>query len=280
MSVVVVQLEGSIGTDFSGIKKLFEFYHFCNDYTNTDISVDFYNLTWIDANLCSLFEAMLYKLSNDNKLNFSTDFLFLKERFDILFRNGFIKGDLAIVDNRKSSVRSQYFQRDAKEKFYKYIKEDLMDHLGMPKMDKKYYNRIVDDLIEIFTNYNYHSNTTLPFFAAGQYYPRNSQLKFTMVDLGDGFLKKINQVNAEIRTHSEAIQWALKGNSTKILEGGIGGIGISSIFNYCKENKGQLDIVTGSHYWSSTYLNTVFTFGRPLSDRVFAGSLINLTFQH
>ena len=155
-----------------------------------------------------------------------------------------------------------------------------MNHQGMPKLEKKYYNRIVDDLIEIFTNYNFHSNTTLPFFAAGQYYPKSSQLKFTMVDLGDGFLKKINQVNAEINTHSQAIQWALNGNSTKICDNTPGGLGISSIFDYCQKNKAELDIVTGSHYWSSTYIPTAFSNGRPLSEKIFAGSLINLTFEH
>ncbi len=283
MPVVVIKIEGIINTDYSGLKKLYEFYHECNEYTNIDISIDLYHLQWIDANLSALFESILYKLTTENNISFSTDYKFLKSSFDILFRNGFIKGAEAQTNQKASYVKAENFLRDDKEGFNTYIKNNLMGHVGMPTLNDELYERISCDLFEIFANYHHHSNTTLPFFVAGQWYPKLNKLKFTMVDLGEGFLKKISQVtNGDISTHAGAIRWALeKGNTVKYkLENVSGGLGISSIYDYCKNNNGELDIVTGSHYWSSTYDKLFFKDGRPLSDKNFAGSLINLTFQH
>jgi tetratricopeptide (TPR) repeat protein len=44
---------------------------------------------------------------------------------------------------------------------------------------------------EIFDNVGVHANTIEPVITCGQLYPAARTLKFTLVDLGDGFLKKI-----------------------------------------------------------------------------------------
>lgn len=283
--MVVVKLSGDIRTDFSGIKQLLGFYHTCREHTNTTIYIDFYHLRWIDANLSSLFESILHKLSKENGLLFSTDIDFLKTAFDILFRNGFLKSDEEIKDDRESCVRARSFECKDKSGFVKYIEEDLMTHRGMPPSlneDKNLKEKIIEDLIEIFCNANFHANTSEPFFVAGQYYPSKKQLKFTMVDLGDGFLPRINKATkGEIVTSLAAINWALAGNSSKLeLDKTSGGLGIKSMYNYCQKNNGELEIVTGDGYWSSTYANIAFKNGRLLGGSPYVGSIINLTFQH
>lgn len=282
---MVVKLAGEIRTDFSGIKQLLVFYHDCREHTNKTIYIDFYHLKWIDANLSSLFESILHKLSKENNLQFSTDIDFLQKEFDILFRNGFLKSDKEIKDDRESCVRARAFACDDKKGFVKYIEDDLMSHRGMPPSlneDSDLKNKIIDDLIEIFCNANFHANTTEPFFVAGQYYPSKKQLKFTMVDLGDGFLPRINKATkGAITTSLEAINWALLGNNSKLeLEKTSGGLGIKSIYSYCQNNNGELEIVTGDGYWSSSYSNTAFKNGRLLAGNIYVGSIINLTFQH
>lgn len=66
-----------------------------------------------------------------------------------------------------------------------------MLHKGMLPIDKKIKDQIKDDLIELMTNVYYHSNSDNPFFVCGQLYPKDSCLKLTMTDLGEGFLPKI-----------------------------------------------------------------------------------------
>ena len=123
-------------------------------------------------------------------------------------------------------------------------------------------------------------DTTDPFFVGGQYYPRQGYLKFTMVDLGDGFLPRIKKVTADkITTNVDAILWALQGNSTKIvLDQCPGGLGIQSMYRYCLEHKGVLQIISNDGFWSSDLENTIFESGRALPTP-FLGTTINLLFQ-
>ena len=277
----VIKLSDEIKTGYSGYKKLIQFYSECREFTNETISIDFYDLMWIDANLCALFEAILYKLGSENKLVFSYDDVFVRSKFDVLFRNGFLKTGEIIEDIQKSTMPAQFFTWDNKDDFLKYIEEKLFGHRGMPKLTQDLSEKISDDLIEIFCNSNHHANTKHPFFVAGQYYPNQKLLRFTMVDLGDGFLPRIKAAtNGAIENDLMAIQWAIAGNSSKIiLDKTPGALGIKSILRYCEENGGELDIISGNGYWSSTYANTIFKEGRELEIK-FVGTTINLTFQH
>lgn len=281
MTSIVAKLQGSIETDYSGLKQLFKFYHYCRNFTKTTIYIDFYHLNWIDANLCSLFESIIYKLNNENGLVFSTDLVFLQEKFDILFRIGFIKTVEEIVDDRKSCVKARNFLWNQKREYNDYIKNELLGHRGMPKIDDELKEHIFDDLMEIFANAKHHSETELPFFVAGQYYPKSEKLKFTMVDLGKGFLPRIHlATKGEITTDLQAISWALQGNTSKLaLERTSGGLGIKGMFDYCQKHQGELEIITGSGYWSSTFKGTAFQLGREISDNQYVGAIINLVFQ-
>lgn len=281
--MIRVRLTDQIGTSFSGYRKLVRFYQECAEHTNDTVSIDFYDLEWIDGNQAALFDAILYKLTKDNGLRFSTDFEFLKKKFDVLFRNGFLVDGEAIEDDRKSTVPVKNFSCEDKKGFIQYVERDLMKHRGMPtSLSKKVREKIIDDLIEIFCNAHHHANTKDPFFVAGQYYPRAGELRFTMVDLGDGFLPRIEKAtNGKITTSLEAISWAVKGNSSKLaIDGTSGGLGLKGIHKYCTANEGVLDIATGDGYWSSSYANgTIFSGGRSLGPDIFAGTAINLTFQ-
>lgn len=279
--MIVAQLTDVIDSSYSGYKKLVNFYHDCRDYTNETISIDFYKLDWIDGNQSALLEAILYKLSKENGLTFSADIDFLKRKFDVLFRNGFINTGEKIEDDRKSTVPMKSFNCSDKNGFIRYVEGELMQHRGMPALKNKVKDQIIEDIIEIFCNAHLHANTTDPFFVAGQYYPKMGELRFTMVDLGDGFLPRIqNATHGRVTTSLEAINWAISGNSSKLaLSHTSGGLGLKNIHKYCKENYGTLDIVTGDGYWSSSYQNTIFTGGRQIGISPFVGTALNLTFQ-
>lgn len=267
-------------TDLYGYKKLMQFYNFCREHTNTVIHIDFYALEWIDGNMAALFEAIVYKLNKENGLTFSADHVFIKSRFDVLFRNGFIQPDEPTIDDRATTVPVRGFDCTDKNGFIDYIENDLIVHRGMPKLESSVKEQIINDLIEIFCNANIHAQTQEPFFVAGQYYPKNRQLKFTMVDLGVGFLPKIKEVTkGEVDNDIDAIQWAINGNSTKqFYNKGPGGLGLSSILKYCQSNNGIIDIATGAGYWSSSYENTIFSHGRDIPPPLFTGSTISLIF--
>jgi len=275
----VLSLEGEMSTNFSGIKRLFEFYHNANEYSNLTLFIDMYHLDWIDANLSSLFSAILFKLNKENNLIFSTDINYLKEKFDVLFRNGFFISNDKTLDERNSTVVLTKFYPNEDKKFIDYIEKDLLNHRGMPSFDKSTKAGILNELVEVYSNIGLHAKTEYPFFVCGQYYPKQEELIFSIVDLGVGFLPAIkNKTDGKIDDDFKAISWALeKGNTTKA-NGSVGGLGLYNLKNYCKKNNSKIQIVSGNTYWSSEFETTMFDY-REFANP-FVGSIINLLFSH
>ena len=273
-----IKLKHSIFTDFSGYKQLSSFYHSACTYENTQLEICFRELEWIDANLSSLINAMLYKLNKERGLTFVTDPDIINDRFDVLCRNGLINTGKVLKDVQNSTLPNHQFEPNDKHGFVAYIEKHLFDHRGMPNLSADLHNQIMDDMIELYSNINYHSNTTDPCFVCGQYYPRQGFLVFTLTDLGEGFLPKIKRKTyGVIDTSLDAIHWALKGNSTKVEAPG--GLGLKIMYQYLKQNKGILHVATGNGYWGSDMESTFFSEGRILPLK-FTGSTINLFFKH
>lgn len=279
---IIYKLEDKIVTNYSGYNQLARLYHFCLEQPKrSNIHLDFSWVEWFDGNLCALLSAIIYQLKKTHDFVFSADEKEITNRFDVLIRNGFVKTDSPVYDERKSTIPVQAFANDDKEGFCDYVTNELLSHRGIPEnINDELKERITDDLLEVFCNTNFHANTYDPFFVGGQYYPRDGLLKFSMVDLGIGFLPRIEKAtNGKINNDLEAIQWALKGNSTKMaLDQCPGGLGIKNMFKYCKEHQGVIQIISNKGFWSSDLEGSLFQAGRELPSP-FLGTTINLFFK-
>ncbi|MFT3677970.1 MAG: hypothetical protein QM781_18915 [Chitinophagaceae bacterium] len=281
MTPIHFSLENRIDTNYSGYNQLTRLYHFCLGHpSKSHFFIDFKSVDWFDGNLCALLYAIVYHLNKEHGHTFVTDAGIIKEKFDVLYRNGFLQSDEAIVDTRKSTVPIQFFNPSDKERFCQYVDNELLSHRGMPNLTDALKEQISEDLLEVFCNTHHHANTIEPFFVGGQFYPTKGYLKFTMVDLGDGFLPRINKATqGRIATDLEAIQWALEGNSTKkVLDNCPGGLGLKNMCRYCLQNQGVLQIASGTGFWSTEFENTIFEGGRLLPSK-FLGTTINLFFR-
>ncbi|WP_405411717.1 hypothetical protein [Maribacter sp. Asnod1-A12] len=274
---IVLTLRDRFNTNFSGIKRLFEFYKSASEHHNEVIYLDFYHLTWFDANLSALFGSILAKLRKENNLTFSTDLNFLKEHFDVLFRNGFLHSETTIDDVQKSTVSFKSFSLDDKDNFINYIENDLLNHRGMPTFSENEKDSIIESLIEVYCNIQIHSKSEEPFYVCGQYYPQEGVLTFSMVDLGVGFLPAIKKkTKGAIDNSYDAIKWALeKRNTTKV--GSPGGLGLFNLNSYFHSTNSNFQIISGDTFWSLEMENTLikkFHFPDP-----YVGSILNLFFK-
>jgi hypothetical protein len=261
-----------ICSDKSGYSQLVDFYLRCQKHSDCVIFIDFEGLRWIDANMCALFDAILFKLNMENGLRFSLDIELIQSRFDILFRNGFLR-DIGHIENyTKSAVELNTFAINEDQRFYEFIDQQLLSHDSLQISDETK-EGLTRCFLEVFTNVESHASTTLPVFACGQYYPTKGQLTFTLLDLGIGYSPKIQEhTNGRVNSSKGAVKWAIQeGHSTK--KDARGGDGLSEIVKYCRANKGALHIVTGDAYWGSN-LGAVETF----KVKRFAGSMLNITF--
>jgi len=276
----VIKFSGHYYTTDRGFTKLNKFYEEASQFSQRTISLDFYDLKWFDGNLTAILAAMMYKLSKENRLSFSTDIAYISDKFDLLIKNQFILGpdfgDLKNKDFNTLPLRS--FKPNDKDGFIGYLDNHLFPHRGMPPTSsEEIYKRVKADLIEIFCNIHEHAKTKYPCFLCGQFYEDKKYLALTITDLGIGFLPPIQKKTSnEIKTHSSAILWALDGNTVKRNKTP-GGLGISSIRKYCAENNGIFHIISGNAYWGSDIEKSILR-GVAELDYSFCGSTINLFF--
>lgn len=207
-TINMISLKDNFNTDSRGIKKLFQFYDQASQYQNEILEIDMYKMGFFDANLSCLFYAILYKLNKEKGLTFKLDRKYLRDQYDVLFRNGlFIQGE-DVDDERESTIRLKSFDPNAADDtdFIKYIEQDVLNHRGMPDFPKSVKMGILQELTEISSNIALHSKTDDPFFVCGQYYPRKGYLIFSIVDLGVGFLPAIQKkTKGKVKNHGQAI---------------------------------------------------------------------------
>jgi hypothetical protein len=250
-----ISLNGWVPTSWKGNQKLVCFYNNCKETLDEEIYIDIDNLIHIDANLSALFYAILANLHENYNKTFTLDIGILEQKFDVLIRNGFAflatgNSKYNLIDERESTIKLREFEIEDIDSFIEYIDNELLNHRSVNDLDEKIKDQISLNYQEIFGNVDLHANTNDPIIACGQYFPTKRLLNFSIVDRGDGFLKKIRKFTKgkqNIDNAKDAIEWAIKGGSTK--KDTPGGTGLKSILNYSISNKGQFHIVSNDCYY-------------------------------
>jgi hypothetical protein len=248
-----IPVSKSIETSGIGLRELSKFYAQTIGAANQTFVLDLSTMNHVDANLASVLAAMHYSLAkNKNKLILR----FAGATFYVFKRNGFISycegkpNDPSVSDERQSTIPLRSFLPEDGEAFTSYLKKDFFGHRGATDLTYTEVNNLTGHFTEVFENVFMHAETTEPVFTCGQYYPQAKELKFTLVDMGSGFLKKIHEkTGGSVKSEALAIQWALLGKSTRDIEKfGPGGGILKAIQTYCKQHNGSLLIVSGAEY--------------------------------
>jgi len=272
--------ENGIYTNVSGLAEIENFYQNARNYTGIPINIGVKQMQWIDGNMSAMLGAALYRLHRDLGLTFTISFADVQKKFPILFQNGLISTDAIIVKRKEksSTIPFKAFWPYDKDGFIAYVMEELLLHDGMPKFSEAAMGKLVDDLAELCCNINLHSGTNDPFFVCGQYYPGVKKVIFTVTDLGQGFLPKIQAKTAGgITCSKDAINWALDGNSSK--SDAPGGIHLSKMKEFFLNHEGHMHIASGDAYYSTQHTNSPDRPGgfSPIEQQ-FMGSTIHLVF--
>jgi hypothetical protein len=280
MASPIYKFKGQIFTNYKGNAVINELYHFCQSYSNQWITLDWSELTYMDANLSALLLAVIHKLKKERNLQFFLDYQYLKGPMNIFWRNGLaqyiFKSDSKPDDNRLSTIALKAFKADSVDKFAEYIEIDLLEHRGVDQVSFLNKEKVKSSYFEIFNNYEIHAQTQHPVLACGQFFPQQKELKFTLVDLGVGFLKNISEFTKntdKITKAVDAINWAIKGGSTK--KDAAGGTGLKKILFYCLKSRGSLHIVSDDCYWVFDQKISDFKIANP-----FVGTTIHLIFRY
>lgn len=160
-----------------------------------------------------------------------------------------------VVDERLSTVPLRRFMPSDADAFIDYLDSQLFSHHNVrANLDADSQAEILGHYTEVFTNIEQHAATTHPVYACGQYYPnenkpKGSQVAFTLVDRGRGFLPAIQAREPRIADGAAAIAWAASGRTTKPDEHP-GGRGLSSICRYCQQSEHAcIQIYSSGAFW-------------------------------
>jgi hypothetical protein len=269
-----------IDTSNRGVAELLKFYAWAKRYTHASIELNISPCNSMDANLSALLLALIHKLKVENKLYV---FLLLGDGMNVFFRNGLVshlKGDSnknSWGDDRQSTIPLTTFTVDQDDEFCHYLRNDFFRHRGLDGLKLSTKDNLTTQFEEIFTNVGQHAETSYPVFTCGQYFPEKRQLKFSLVDLGIGFLPKIREkTEGQISTDNSAIIWSTLGlNTTKDKAFGPGGTGLKELKSYCAANNGSFHICSGDGYVNflgDRSFEHTLTHGLP-------GSMVNIIFR-
>ena len=272
----------SIETNSIGIAEILSFYKKASSSPLSKVVYDLNGLTLFDGNLSAFLLAIIHRLKS---LHRKYVFVEIPSHINVLFRNGLVAhlagagNNNKYEDDRKSTIPLKSFDLNEDENFSNYLQVDFFGHRGMDDISHSTKKNLRTQFIEVFNNVQIHSNAQHPMFACGQYFPQQGILKFTMADLNDGFLRKIQiNTNGEITTDKGAIEWSLLSNNTTkdFTIYGPGGTGLKDLKKYCETNDGSLQIISGINM-------STFVKGRIVNNRLesnYQGAVVNLIFRN
>ena len=253
----------------------------CSDLIN---KIDMSSVSWIDANMCAPFGALLCSyLNSPYARGKKTKILNMNEDIKNIFeKNGFLSdicsSSIKQPDMYKTVIEYRRFMNLDSSSFKDYVEKHFIEkHIGnhIPEMEDSLKKNFRRSIFEIYENSVFHSQTQLGIFACGQYFPRKELLNFSIVDLGMGIRENLYQNLKLNYTPERAISWALDGvNTTRQCLGGTpGGLGLKLIKDFIYNNRGTMMIISDGGYWS-------FKDGREDLRRlktVFPGTAVNIT---
>jgi hypothetical protein len=267
----------SISSDFNGYNYLSTLNHQLQSLDFEQISIDFSENNWFEANLCAVLGAILTE-SNKN-LNDISLINLRNAQENIFSRNHFLAsfGGAKILDLYDTTIKYRRNRMSDDKLIKEFLMTELINKPDFPKLSDAAKKEIIRSIFEIYSNAIIHGDCD-DVFSCGQFYPNKipPRIDFTIVDMGKTIQKNVNEFLQRKLSGIESIKWALSdNNTTKPKEKNIpGGLGFNLIQRFVKMNKGKIQIVSADGYWE-------FVLGKEeyqTLDYPFPGTIVNLEF--
>ena len=255
----------AIRHDQAGFEALVRLHEEAKECVFDNIEVDMQTTTWLDADMCATFGAILYWLSEHLNTVKLTNIRASVE--SILSKNGFLSnyGREKIPDRWGTTIPYQRFDVKDDRYFAGYIENRFMQRSELPAMSPGLQKKFRESIFEMFSNAVLHSQTKMGIFSCGQFFPKRNRLDFSVVDLGIGIRRNVKE-NIELDLPpEEAIKWATVGSNTTKRGQIPGGLGLKLLSEFIDLNRGRIQIVSDAGYWkrekrriTTARLNTPF----------------------
>ncbi|RMD96483.1 MAG: ATP-binding protein [Calditrichaeota bacterium] len=262
-----------VQSEFDGFSFLIDFHARTKGFFLQDITLDFSETSWFDANLLAGLGAILSRL--EDELNHIRIINLPSNIATVFKRNQFLShfGGYKIQDFYRTIVRYAKFKSSDEQVFKIYLEKELLSIEGMSNMSGSLRKKVNESIFEIFNNAIIHGGCTY-VFSCGQHFPKKRRLDFAVADLGATIKKNVCAYLNKDLTGEEAIKWAVTEKHTTKTGPIPGGLGLKLIREFIAVNKGRMQIVSADGFWEQreTQINSA-TF-----QQEFPGTIVNLEF--
>ena len=258
-----------INTSFSCYNQFVNLYKELKDVYFDTINIKLEK--WFGANMSAALGGVLDKLDFTASINVSSK---NEAILSILKKNGFLANYGYEKNPDVNNTTIQYLKLRASDSRYfnSYVMNELLSRSDLPKMSDSLKKKIAESIYEIFVNAQIHSKSDY-IYTCGQFFPHKEKIEFTIVDMGIGFKKHINDSFNFSLSSVQTIKWALiNGNTTK--KDVPGGIGLSLLTEFIKLNRGKFQIISDDGFYEvGETENSCFL------DSPFPGTIVNIEFR-
>lgn len=226
---------------------------------------------WFGANMSAVLGGILDKIALTNSVSVSSE---NDKIISILQKNTFLAnyGYKIATDVNGTTIKYLKLKPTESRFFNSYIMNELLSRSSFPSMTDGLRKKIAESIYEIFVNAQIHSNTDY-IYTCGQFFPKKKKIEFTIVDMGEGFKKLINNRFNIALTSIQAIKWAVQdGHTTKTDVSG--GLGLSLLTEFIKLNNGKFQIISSDGFYEVG--DTELTY---MLDAPFPGTIVNMEFR-
>ncbi len=162
-----------VSSDFIGFNYLATLNQQFESLEFEQISIDFSDNTWFEANLCAVLGAIL--LEAGDRFNEITIVNLANKQKDIFSRNHFLAslGGVKIADYNDTTIKYRRNKMSEDKLIKEFLYKELINKHDFPKLSSAAKNEIIRSIFEIYSNAIIHGDCT-EVFSCGQYYPRKT----------------------------------------------------------------------------------------------------------
>lgn len=239
----------SLRHNVPGFVQLAELHAELRHITGEHIELSFERCAWFDADMAAAL-SVLVDIWQKQGNSISVGGLRSGVK-NILRRNGFLVrfGFTRLPDSYGTTIPYSRFATTDQRAYAAFVEDELISRPQWPEMTTGVRSHLRTNLHEVFENALQHSKTRASIASCGQWFPKRHSLDIAVVDGGVGIHHNVSSFLDKEVSALEAIQWAMEeGNTTK--RGGIpGGVGLSLLQEFVKQNDGKLSIISADGHW-------------------------------
>lgn len=249
---MIISIDRNIKSYFEGYNRLIGY--FCGIRSSKlDVSeliqFDFSNNNKFDSNLFAIFCIECDVLKS---FDFQISLINLPDNLNAKFQERnrtTIYGNFGSCDKKADeNIEYKIFKSDDALNFSDYIYSQVLSNKKLPSMSERLRELIRDSLGELLGNVDVHSGLKIAQ-CCGQIENSITRLDFTIVNKGNTIKRNVYTYFGEKgeAPPQNAIAWAVvSGHSTKK---STGGLGLGTLQDLIKHNKGKLQIISDNEYW-------------------------------